>query len=488
MPRITLPPNGSDSPLRAVCLVGRPERRKDFCGSWGFQTVSNVVTLSAQKAVEGLLASSSDINGSVLDDTVVQTNCSLHIRGNLLGNLTIESGAKVVVEGSVDGKIVNRGGKLVVNNKAHAACVTTNGPAEAEACGVLKIDLTAIVSNWQKLAKCAGAADCAAVVKGNAYGCGIEPIAGALAKTGCTTFFVSDIPEAKRVRAVAPNTTIYVLSGLYSGTGQAFAEINARPVIFSSIEMAEWDLFVRSHRWAGGCALHVDTGKNRLGLPVQEAAAFAPRRHGITLLMSRLDNSEKPDHPQNDRQISLLHELRRLYRHVPVSLANSSGIFFGPKAHFDLVRAGAALYGVNPRQCADNPMLAVIELRARIVQVLNLASGETIAGWAAHRPTRLALVSAGYMDGYPRSGSAFDNKLHAIVGGQRCPVVGHPSIDFLAVDVTDVSDPTAARRGKMVTLIGQEISIDDLAAASKSTGRELLIHLGRRFHRIYYAT
>ncbi|HET8973366.1 MAG TPA: hypothetical protein VFN63_08775, partial [Pseudolabrys sp.] len=88
-------------------------------GSWGFQTVSNVVPLSAQKAVKGLLASVSDINGSVLDDTVVQTNCSLHIRGNLLGNLTIESGAKVVVEGSVDGKIVNRGGKLVVNNKAH---------------------------------------------------------------------------------------------------------------------------------------------------------------------------------------------------------------------------------------------------------------------------------------------------------------------------------------------------------------------------------
>jgi alanine racemase len=488
MPRITLPPNGSDSPLRAVCLVGRPERRKDFCGSWGFQTVSNVVTLSAQKAVEGLLASSSDINGSVLDDTVVQTNCSLHIRGNLLGNLTIESGAKVVVEGSVDGKIVNRGGKLVVNNKAHAACVTIDGPAEAEACGVLKIDLTAIVSNWEKLAKCAAAADCAAVVKGNAYGCGIEPIAGALAKTGCRTFFVSDIPEAKRVRAVAPNATIYVLRGLYTGTGQAFAEINARPVIYSSIEMAEWDLFVRSHRWAGGCALHVDTGENRLGLLAQEAAALAPRRRGITLLMSRLDNSGKPDHPQNDRQISLLHELRRLYRDVPASLANSSGIFFGPKAHFDLVRAGAALYGVNPRQCADNPMLAVIELRARIVQVLNLASGETIAGWAAHRPTRLALVSAGYMDGYPRSGSAFDNKLHAIVGGQRCPVVGHPSIDFLAVDVTDVSDPTAARRGKMVTLIGPEISIDDLAAASKSTGRELLIHLGRRFHRIYYAT
>jgi alanine racemase len=239
-----------------------------------------------------------------------------------------------------------------------------------------------------------------------------------------------------------------------------------------------------------GGPLHVDTGVSRLGLPMEEAAVFASisRSYGITLLMSRLDNAEKPAH--HDHQISLLRDLRRLYQGVPASLANSSGIFFAPKAHFDLVRAGAALYGINPTLCADNPMLPVIELHARIVKVLNLAPGETVAdsvGWAAKRPTRLALVSAGYADGYPHSGRAFDNKLQAIVGGRRCPVAGHPSMDLLAIDVTDVSDPTAARRGNMVTLIGPEISIDDLAAAGKSTGREVLSHLGRRFHRIYYA-
>jgi alanine racemase len=454
--------------------------------------VSNVAALSAQKAVEALLASSADINDSVLDDTVVQKNCSLHIRGNLLGNLTIESGAKVVVEGSVDGKIVNKGGRLVVNNKAHAACVTSNGPAEAEACGVLKVDLTAIVSNWEKLTRYA-TAECAAVVKDNAYGCGIEPIAGALAKTGCSTFFVSDIPEARRVRHVAPNASIYVLRGMYSGTGQAFAEINARPVIYSSIEMAEWDHFVSSHRWAGGCALHVDTGESKFGVSIEEATALAPssRSHGITLLMSALDNPEKPADSRNSRQISLFGDLRRLYQGIPASLANSSDIFFAPKARFDLVRAGAALYGINPTPHADNPMLPAIEMRARILRVLSLARGETIAntfGWAAKRPARLALISVGYADGYPGPGPACDNKLQAIVGGRRCPVIGHPSTDFLAIDVTDVSDPDATRQGSMVTLVGPEISIDDLAAASKSTGRELLIHLGKRFHRIYYAT
>ena len=82
--------------------------------------------------------------------------------------------------------------------------------------------------------------------------------------------------------------------------------------------------------------------------------------------MSRLDNPEKPAHPLNDHQISLFCDLRRLYHGIPASLANSSGIFFAPKAHLDLVRAGAALYGVNPTPCADNPMFPVIELRARI--------------------------------------------------------------------------------------------------------------------------
>jgi alanine racemase len=457
--------------------------------------VSNAATLSAQNAVEGLLLVSSalDVNGSVLNDAIVQKNCSLHIRGDLLGSLTIEPGAKVVVEGSVDGKIINKGGRLVVNNRGLAACAMLDGPPEAEACGVLKINLTAIASNWDKLAKLT-TAECAAVVKANAYGCGIDPIAGALARVGCKTFFVSNLPEAKRVRAATPNSTIYVLNGLYSGTAPFFAEVNARPVINSLIEMAEWDAFVTSRQWAGGCALNVDTGDSRLGLSIEEAAAMAPRvhslGHGISLLMTHLDNAQKPANPLNDRQISLFRELRRLYSGIPASLANSAGIFLGPKTHFDLVRAGAALYGVNPTPGASNPMLPVMELRARIVQVRSLAPGETITGsvgFTAKRRTRLALVSVGYADGYPRSGSAPDNKLQAIVGGHRCPVAGRPSMDLLPIDVTDLPEPTAARFGEMVTLIGQEISIDDLAAATKSTAREVLSHLGNRFRRIYYA-
>jgi alanine racemase len=352
-----------------------------------------------------VVSSSSEINGSVRNDTIVQTNCSLHVRGNLLGSLTIEPGAAVVVEGSVDGKIINRGGRLVVNNKGLAACVTFDGPPEAEACGVLKISLTALTSNWEALAK-RSQAECAAVVKGNAYGCGIEPIARALSRSGCKSFFVSNVPEARRVRAAAPNATIYVLHGLYSGTGPAFAEINARPVINSVIEMAEWDVFVASRQWTGGCALNIDSGDSRLGLSMEEAAAFAPRvrtpNHGVTLLMSRLENAGKSKHPLNERQIGQFRDLCRMYSGISASVANSSGIFESPKLHLDLVRAGSALYGVNPTPGFSNPMLPVVELRARIVQIRNLERGESIAddiGCTVRRRTRLALVSVGYADG-----------------------------------------------------------------------------------------
>jgi alanine racemase len=330
--------------------------------------------------------------------------------------------------------------------------------------------------------------ECAAVVRADAYGCGIAPIAGALWKTGCKTFFVSNLPEAKSVRAVAPAATIYVLNGFYSGTGPAFADINARPVINSAIELAEWDVFVGAQAWEGGCALNVDTGNGGFGISLEEATAFAPRvqslNHGIALVLSRLDDAAAADDPRHERQLETFRELRRLFRGIAASIADSAGIFLGSRAHFDLVRAGSALYGINPTPGAANPMLPVIELKARIVQVRDLPASTP----GAKRRKRLAFVSLGYADGYPRPADASAASLQVAIGGQRCPVAAAPSIDLLAVDVTDLPDRSLARFGAMATLIGDAIPIDALAAAAGSSGREILSGLGRRFHRVYYAT
>jgi alanine racemase len=293
---------------------------------------------------------------------------------------------------------------------------------------------------------------------------------------------------------VAPHATIYVRNGFYSGTGPAFADINARPVINSAIELAEWDVFVRRQAWAGTCALNIDLGGRGFGLSLEEATAFAPSlhslNHGVTLLLARLEHAATPDNPLNELQLGTFRELRRLYTGLPASLADSSGIFLSSKAHFDLVRAGSALYGINPTPHAANPMLPVIELQARIVQVRELAAEQMANGsngWGSKRRARIALASVGYADGYPQPVPASGKPLQVLIGGQACPVAAPPAIDLLPIDVTGLTDRTAARFGATVTLIGEGIGIDDLAAASGCSGRAILARLGRRFHRIYYA-
>ena len=176
------------------------------------------------------------------------------------------------------------------------------GPVtDPETGGTLTIDLDAVEANWRALVRQLLGVECAAVVKANAYGLGLEAVTAKLANAGCKTFFVADLAEARRARARARDATIYVLNGYSPEAASAFAELNVQPVINSTAELAEWDAFVAAHHWRGGAAIHVDTGMNRLGISADEAAALAPRvqqeNHGITLLMTHLACAEIADHP-----------------------------------------------------------------------------------------------------------------------------------------------------------------------------------------------
>jgi alanine racemase len=366
-------------------------------------------------------------------------------------------------------------------------------PGAAEAGGILSIDLAAIEANWNKLASITVPVECGAVVKSDAYGCGLGPVTRKLAKAGCRTFFVTDVAEGRRVRAMAPDAAIYVLNGIMPGSAQAFADDLLQPVINSTTELAEWDAFVASTSWRGGAALHVDTGMNRTGITVEEAAALAPRiqseNHGLTLLVSHLACAEIPDHPINDRQIRLFREIRIMYRGVASSLANSSGIFLGGTVHCDLVRPGIALYGANPTPGSKNPMHPVVDLKGRIIQVRAVNKGDTVgygAAWTAGRASRIAIIAVGYADGFLRSAGAAKGKVAAeiVVAGKRCPLVGRISMDLLAVDVSDLA-AGSVRRGDLATLIGEGMSIDEIAAGMGTIAYEVLTNLGRRYHRVY---
>jgi len=369
----------------------------------------------------------------------------------------------------------------------------TGGPAPQEASGTLTIDLGAIAANYKMLRARVIPSECAAVVKGDAYGCGIDQVTAALTRAGCQTFFVAHLSEARRVRAIAREAAIYVLNGFSAAAGQAFVEAQARPVINSLVELAEWDHFVSTSGFAGGAALHVDTGMNRLGLSIEEAAAIASHirseNHRITLLMSHLACADRPEHPLNDQQIRQFREIRSLFRGIGSSLANSSGIFLDASTYCDMVRPGIALYGGNPTPGKPNPMRPVIDLKTHVLQVRDVAKGATVgygATWTARRDSRIAVIAAGYADGVARAAAITEGTAprEVLVAGRRCRIVGRISMDLIALDVTDLP-AIAVRRGHMVTLIGEGLSLDDVAAQAGTISYEVLTNLGHRFHRVW---
>src|SRR5712672_4829513 len=335
-----------------------------------------------------------------------------------------------------DLKSIPPGGLLSPEANAAAALAA----ATAAQPGILTVDLDAIVANWRKLEKTAVPAECAAVIKADAYGCGVEPVARALAGAGCKTFFVATLDEARAARAAVPSAAIYVLNGFFQNCGDAYAKIDARPVIGDLNELAEWDVFCRRSGWEGGAGIHIDTGMNRLGMTITEAQGIIPRinagDHGIKLVMSHLACAEALNHPLNAKQLATFREIASLFTGVPASLSNSSGIVLSPQFQFDLVRPGAALYGINPTPEADNPMQPVVDLKARIVQIRNVERGDSVGyggTWTARRPTRLAIVSAGYADGYFRAGgsNAGTRGAEVMIAGKRCPVAGRISMDLM---------------------------------------------------------
>ncbi|MDR3467932.1 MAG: alanine racemase [Xanthobacteraceae bacterium] len=371
----------------------------------------------------------------------------------------------------------------------HAVAIpeSVDGAALVATTGVLAVDLDALIANWRKLASRSVPAECAAVVKADAYGCGLPTVTAALATAGCKTFFVATLAEARAARAAAKAATIYVLDGCFVGAAPAFAETNARPVIGDLAELAEWDAFCKQSGWSGGAALHIDTGMNRLGLSIAEAQALLPRiqsgDHGFTLVMSHLACAELLNHPMNARQVRAFQDITLAYAGIPASLSNSSGVFLGQQFQFDLMRPGAALYGINPTPEADNPMQPVVILKARIVQVRDVDAGATVgygATWTARRASRIAVIAAGYADGYLRAATGAE----VVVAGRRCPLVGRISMDLLAVDVTELP-ANAVRRGHMATLIGDGITVDELARHFGTIGYEVLTSIGNRFARVY---
>jgi alanine racemase len=365
-------------------------------------------------------------------------------------------------------------------------------PPDARA--VLTINVGALRSNWAELNRASGQAECAGVIKADAYGLGLEQIARALRDEGCKTFFVATLSEAQRVRAVQPGAAIYVLDGLLPGAAPHYAGFDLRPCLGSLAEVREWAAYGQAVGRRLAAAVHIDTGMNRLGLTAGEVGQLADELHlfkdfDCTLVMSHLACADETDNPMNRRQHAAFDALRARLPAAKASLANSGGVFLGADYHYDLVRPGIALYGGRALEGRDNPMRWVVQLQARILQVRDVAAGETVGyggTYTCHRQSRIATLACGYADGFLRAISRVGQASGAVgfLGAHPVPIVGRVSMDLITVDVTGVPD-NLAQRGAWVEVLGARTTVDDLTDRAGTIGYELLTRLGKRVHRIY---
>ena len=348
---------------------------------------------------------------------------------------------------------------------------------------LLEIDLAAIAANWHALRS----GPTAAVIKADAYGLGAIAIATRLHAEGCRHFFVAHPEEALAIRTAIPDAMLAVLNGLWPGDAALFAARDLTPVLGSLDEVDAWATQAGTLGRRLPALLHVDTGMNRLGLdaPGVDALAADPRRlDGIALryIMTHLVSAERAGDPMNERQRQRFAAACARLPAAPTSLANSSGLFLGAGFASDLARPGAALYGVNPTPGRPNPMRPVVRLRARVIQLRDIAVGEGVGYdgiWTASRPSRIATISLGYADGLHR---ALSNRAIAYFDDQAVPLVGRVSMDLSTFDVTDA--PGLAT-GDWLDLIGPYGDVDAMAAAAGTNGYEFLTSLAPRTPRTY---
>jgi len=358
--------------------------------------------------------------------------------------------------------------------------------------GRLTVDLGAIARNWRALDKVSHNALTGAVLKADAYGCGIVPVAQTLSRAGAQFFFTATPDEGLLLRRAVPGAYIFVLDGLFPGAAKFYLQHSLMPVLSSLAMLDEWLKLCISRNEAVPAAFHFDTGMNRLGFRLNEISIVKRLIEQIgyepQMIMSHLACADMPQHEKNRTQLALFQAVLQQFPTVPASLANSAAMMTGRDYHFQMVRPGIALYGGRAVSGRRNPMAQVVKLEAPILQVKEARTGETV-GYGAQvtlsRDSRLAIVAIGYADGFFRALSSSNGRPGGKVAirGQLVPVIGRVSMDLLAVDITELG--TVPLPGEMVEILGPTLSVDDQADAAGTIGYEVLTALKGRYSRQY---
>ena len=335
-----------------------------------------------------------------------------------------------------------------------------------------------------------------AVVKANAYGHGSAPVGIALERAGATLLACADIEEAVTLRRAGIRAEILVFGALGVSDVSGIFDYNLTPTV--STPSAGKALQEQAARRKARLKYHlkIDTGMNRLGLRYDNLSHTLPELLAsdnleLVGLYTHFATADMPDHPLMEEQRTRFEAVRddlraRGIQPKVVHAANSAALLRDSRVWYDLVRPGLLLYGVVPPPLASTlPLKPVLSLRSRIVAVKHIRAGETVsygARFIAERPTRIAVVPAGYADGIDLR---LAGRGAVLVRGRRAPIVGAVAMDMLMIDMTDIE----AYPGDEVVVLGTHgearIDVREMAAAIGTIPWEILCRLGSRIERIY---
>jgi alanine racemase len=350
----------------------------------------------------------------------------------------------------------------------------------------LNIKLENIAYNYNLLKeKVSPNALCASVIKANAYGIGAKQAMKTLQQAGCKDFFVALLDEALDLHEISKDN-LFMLHGIDNNKeAKVVHHHNIIPVLNDHHQISIYNDYAKILGKKLPAILHFDTGMGRLGLDLDDVQKIINNNFiDYKYIMSHLACADEPQHPHNQQQLQMLKKLRRFFPNSKVSFANSSGVFLGKDYHFDLVRPGCALYGINPTPGQPNPMKQVVTANARIVQRRILQKDQHIGYGSTHlakKGNQILVAGYGYADGYPRSLSNF-GKCYA--QGQYLDIIGRVSMDLLIIDASAVPEQTF-QSIKHVEIFGDNIKIDDLASQAKVIAYEILTGMGKRTLRNY---
>ncbi len=354
---------------------------------------------------------------------------------------------------------------------------------------ILEINLNNLLENYFMLAKLAHTAVPAAVVKDDAYGLGAEIVAKMLYdKAGCRNFFVAHAVEGQKITKLVPEATIFVLQGVGEDSIEVFKSSSKLiPVISSPLVLQFWLKNKPDNRKP---AIQIETGLNRLGFREDELAALSSQELEVFgMVMSHLACGDEKDHFMNAHQIENFERLKKIYfPNILGSLSASDGVFLGEKFHQNMVRLGAAMYGINTAPYRQNQMKNVVCVKAPVLQIANLPKGDFVGYSATYRASserKIAIVSIGYGDGVPRSLSNvgkifFKNNGHIA----EARIIGRVSMDNIICDVSDVENLNV---GDVAYLAGDFYTLDDVARDAGTISYEIMSRLGKntRFDKKY---